>query len=650
MTITIWRPRVTEALSKPEPRTWRHAAEIVPLGTGGLYAAVAVAGAARLPWEGVAAAVSLAAFATVIVVASVTGNGVAAGYAAVCGAAASGWVLYAELTSPWTMTAAFALMCPALFLGAGYPVVRGHHQHAIAEAKRRAAEARRAAAARKWPDLLARIGAPGVALAGRVETRAGHTYRLRLPATGKVTFSKLERLTEALETAARLRDGAVRFERGDHAGEVLMHVAEKDILALTVPYPDDLSDFTVNRPFRIGTYEDGSGCEILYREVKILLIGLTGSGKSNLINVLIAQLGRCVDTVIFMIDQKGGRAALPWIQPWLEGNTPRPVIDWVATNREESERMLDALLRGIDARAHSGAGGEKITPTAAMPAIVLIIDEMAVIFGAHGGPRTSEQGTSNTRLAGKGTQIVQLGRSEAIDAILATQRGTVTMTGGGDLKSQCRLRIGLGVASENDARMIIPDNTSLAQMLPKLKHPGSGIVSDGDAKIAPVKFDRLEPGPGNAEIHRIAAELGDRRPEPDAVLTAAFGEDYALRWTMERAGHIPGFAHAAVLHGGRAPGGDEYDRRFSEIVSGEELAGLGQSVGEPAVNPARKRMLELLERSGVMGITPTALGLRLEAEGMGVVRQTIHEWLAEELDAGRVMKATYGRWKSARHG
>ena len=650
MSLTTWRPRVTDARIKPDGRTWRRAAVIVPLVIGGLYAMVAVAGAARLPWEGVAAAAGLAGFAVVIAVASVTASVVLAGYTAACGAVAAGWVLYAELTSPWTITAAFVLLAPALILGACYPVARRRHRRAIAEADRRAAEARQAAEARKWPDLLARVGAPGVTLAGSAETRAGHTYRLRLPPTGKVTFSKLERLTEALETAARLRDGAVRFERGGHAGEVLMHVAEKDILALTVPYPGDLSDLTVNRPFRIGTYEDGSACEILYREVKILLIGLTGSGKSNLINVLIAQLGRCVDTVIFMIDQKGGRAALPWIQPWLEGKTPRPVIDWVATNREESERMLDALLRGIDARAHSGAGGEKITPTAAMPAIVLVIDEMAVIFGAHGGPRTSEQGTTNTRLAGKGTQIVQLGRSEAVDAILATQRGTVTMTGGGDLKSQCRLRIGLGVASENDARMIIPDDTSVARLLPKLKHPGSGIVSDGDAKVAPVKFDRLEPGPGNAQIHRIAAELGDRRPEPDAVLTAAFGADYALRWTMERAGHIPGFARAAVLHGGRAPVGDEYDRRFSEIVSGAELAGLGQQTGERAGNPARRRMLELLERAGVMGMTPNALGLGLEAEGMGVARQTIHEWLAAELNAGRVVTATHGRWKAARHG
>ena len=138
MTITTWRPRVTEARIKPEPHTWRQAAVIVPLVAGGLYAVVAVAGAARLPWEGVAAAVGLAGFTVVIAAASVTGNGILAGYAAVCGAVACGWVLYAQLTSPWTISVAFALLGPALFLGAGYPVVHGRHRQAIAEANRRA--------------------------------------------------------------------------------------------------------------------------------------------------------------------------------------------------------------------------------------------------------------------------------------------------------------------------------------------------------------------------------------------------------------------------------------------------------------------------------------------------------------------------------
>lgn len=626
--------------SKPEAHHWRHAAEIVPLIAAAVFAAAALGRMLALPWWAVPVVMLTAAAGAVVATGAVTGSPVPVVFASAAGITVTGWSAYASLASPWSPAAVLGLLIPALFLGVLYPVIRGHHHQALAEARKLADAAKLAAEARKWPELLGRVGHKGITVADSAETRAGHTHRLHLPRTGKVTFSKLEKAADALETAARLRDGAIRFELGEHKGEVLMHVSENDILAQLIPYPDDLGDLTVNRPFGTGLYEDGSECELLFREVVALIVGLRGSGKSNKINVLVAQLGRCVDTVIFMIDLKGGRAALPWIRPWLEGRAPRPVIDWVATSREEAERMLAALLRGIDARAHSGAGGEKVTPTAAQPAVVLIIDEMAVIFGAHGGPRSSVQGTTNSKLAGMGTQIVQLGRSEAVDAILATQRGTVTMTGGGDLKSQCRLRIGLGVATEADARLIIPDDASVARLLPKLKHPGSGLVSD-DKRTAPVKFYRLE----NERIAEIAEALGDRRPEPDAVLAAALGEDYAARWTMERAGHIPGFARAARVGAreGTAPGEDDYDRRFEEIT-----AGLDGGEDDSGVHPARRRMLELLSRAGVMGMTPAAIGARLEAEGAGVARQTIQKWLAEELEGGRVVKATYGRWKAAR--
>jgi hypothetical protein len=633
---TTWKP---QAVSKPEPHYWRHAAEVVPLLAGGLFAAVAAARMTGLPWWCVPAAVTGVSGAGVAAAATVTGNLAVTGFAAVAGVTAAGWSLFAMLAGAWSAPGVFGLGVPALFLGVLYPVARGHHQHAVNEAKRRAEAEQQAAEGRKWAGLFAKVGAKGVTVADTQPTRAGHTHRLRLPASGKVTFAKLEKLADGLETAGRLRDGAIRFERGEHAGDVLMHVGENDILAQVVPYPDDLSDLTVNRPFRIGLNEDGTPREILYREVVILIVGLRGSGKSNLLNVLIAQLGRCVDTLIFMIDQKGGRAALPWIRPWMEGRTPRPVIDWVATTRDESERMLAAVLRGIDARSRSGTGGEKITPSPDHPAIALIIDEMAVIFGAYGGPRSSMDGTTNTTLAGMGTQIVQLGRSEAVDAILATQRGTVTMTGGGDLKSQCKVRVGLGVATEADARLIIPDDASVARILPKLKHPGSGIVSDHD-RVAPVKFDRIEP----EAIAGITEALGDRRPEPDPLLAEALGADYSARWTTARAGHIPGFARAARRLGPQ-PDDEETRRAFDEITGSMELLG---DDPEATAHPGRARMLELLAKAGVMGMTPASICSRLEAEGIGVVRQTIHKWLTEELDAGRVRKATYGRWTVAR--
>jgi hypothetical protein len=370
-----------------------------------------------------------------------------------------------------------------------------------------------------------------------------------------------------------------------------------------------------------------------------LLVGLRGSGKSNLLNVFIAQLGRCVDTMTFMIDLKGGRAAYPWIRPWLEGRCPRPVIDWVASDRAEAERMLQAVLRAVTARAHSGGGGEKITPSAAVPAIILIIDEMAVIFGLSS---SRQAGSSNVVLAQLGTRIVQLSRSEAIDLILATQRGTVTMTGGGDLKSQCGLRIGLGVASEADARYIIPDNASVARLLPRLQHPGTGIVSAGDARIAPVKFDRLEP----EQIDDIAARLGYVRPELDAVTMAALGDDYAERWTAARAGHIPGFQRAVVAQGARggASGDIDWEQQFSEMTAGLDIS----PDGERPLHPARLRMLELLDKAAVMGMTPARIQSALAAEGLGVVRQTIQKWLAEETETGRLVRASHGRYKSTK--
>lgn len=625
--------------SRPGPEHWQHAAEVVPLVTVALFAAAAASHLLRLPWWMLTTGVFAAAVAGLLATAMITAAGIPIAFAAAAGLLAVSWTAHAAVTTPWSVASVFTLVIPAVGLGILYPVVRGHHLHALAAARREAELARLASEARKWPDLLARLGAKGVTQAESVETRSGHTYRLGLPTSGKVTFATLEGLCDKLEAAARLRDGAIRFERGAHAGEAFMHVAENDILEQVIPYPHDLSDLTVNEPFPVGLEEDGSLADVLMREICELIVGIRGAGKSNLVNVHIAQLGRCVDVVMFMIDMKGGRAAMPWIRPWLEGRSPRPVIDWVATTRDEAERMLGALLRAIDARSVSGEGGEKITPSAEIPAVILIVDELAVIFGEHTGPKSKSEGTTNRQLASMGTQIVQTGRSEAIDAITATQRATVSMTGGGDFKSQFGLRMGLGVASEQDARSIIPDNSSVARILARLRHPGSGVISNKARPMTPVKFYRLE----HDKVDGLAAELGHRRPEPDAVLAAALGEDYARRWDADRAGHLAGYSRAAARWADAVPlRGVDVSREFDALTEG-----IDGDVDEDqaAVHPARARMLVMLRAKGVMGMTPRAIESQLEADGLGVARQTIMRWLKDELEAGQLEKGGYGRWK-----
>jgi heme exporter protein D len=597
---------------------------------------------------GVIAAV--AAAAALIPVLARAGPGAAAGYTLACGFAAGAWLIYAAAVSPrtWIAITAIAVLPPAL--GLLYPAVRRHQRYLAAEARRRAEEERLKADARKWPDLLERLGHPGISFRGETVTRSGHTIRLGLPLSGRVRFGTLAEATERIEIAARLRRGAVRVERGSRADEVLLHIAERDVLAEEIPLPGDSDPLTVNQPLPVGLHEDGTVCTVTLREVAALIVGLRGSGKSNLINVLIAQLSRCTDAVIFMIDLKGGRTALPWLRPWLQGRGGRPVIDWLATTRDEAERMLRAVLRGIDARAHSGAGGEKITPSADLPAVILIVEEVAVIFGMNSGPRTSLEGTTNATLAGLGTQVTQLGRSEAIDPVLVTQRGAVTMLGSGDLKSQCGLRIGLGVATEADARLVIPDDLQIAADLARLVHPGSGIVQSRDGRPVPVKFYRLD----HDRIAGIADRAAASRPAVDEVLAEALGADYRRRWTLERAGHLRGTAvpaaqgkgvHASLAPTGpgaqvRARGGDT-NREFAEII-----AGLDSGKAAAAAAPARKRMLEILGSTGVWGATASRLLTLLELEGIAPARQSLDRWLEEEETAGRVKRASHGRWKA----
>jgi hypothetical protein len=602
------RAAVTPAhrsLGRADPAR-RRALQVGPLLTGAVYAAGALASTVTLP--ALAVVVGCAVLGAGIVLAAVltAGTGLSAAHACACGVVASGWLAYAATTTALSWLAAVALLVPATVLTWMYPGIAARQHQAAQEARRASEAAAVAQVQNKWPDLLARIGHGGVRYAGQEDTLAGYLVHLRLPGSGRVTYSALAPATERLEVAARLRHGSLRFERGDQAHKVILHVAERDVLAETVPLPAEHGRLSINGPVPLGLFEDGRVCAVALREVATLIVGLRGSGKSNLLNVLLAQLARCTDVLIFAIDLKGGRMAAPWIEPWLADRTPHPVVDWLATDREEAERMLRALLRAVQARSRSGSGGEKIIPSPRQPAILLVCDEIAVILGiGTGGPRTSMEGVTNATLAGLATQLVMTGRSEAIDPIMATQRGTITMTGSADLKSQCALRIGLGVASEADARLIIPDDVRIAADLARLRHPGTGIVQQGKhGRVLPVKFYRIE----HEAIGQIAERYGPIRPEPDKILNDALGDDYASRWSRGRAGLRPGPA-------------------------------------DDAGHPGRRRMAAMLRSAGVKGMTVRGIADQLAADGAEVAQQTIHRWLTEEAAAGRVENASYGRWK-----
>jgi S-DNA-T family DNA segregation ATPase FtsK/SpoIIIE len=515
----------------PPPSAWTGREEAIGFGAG-IFAVLALAISAghglavpRWPWV---AGVGVVALASCIVARIKAGATSLALWWAVVAVLSGGWLGWARFTdikvvAPWLL-----LVVGVVALACWLPMVRKREYRLAEEAAQLAAERERQAHRNRWPRLLERIGHPGVQLVRQDETESGYVLVLRLAGTGHVTINKLRNDVERLEVAADVRRGSLHFEEGATARDVLLYVSTRDFLADTIPYVDDGELLSIQNPIPVGRYEDGTVCELTLREVAVLIVGLRGSGKSTLLNVLLAQLVRCVDVLVFCIDMKY-RLVMPWVSGYLEDERNGMAVDWAATDRHEAELMLRAFVRGIEARAAAGVG-EKIEPDPHQPAVFLVIDEIASIFGVGTGPRSSFEGTTNTTLAGIGTDAVRLGRSEAMDLIAASQRGTVTMLGTGDFKSQFPLRIGLRVQNEAEAQAVIPDDQHAAKILASLRHEGTGLVQERDGRNMRVKFFRITP----QQVSEIARKYGPMKPGPEDVLAHALGEEYETRWDRFR--------------------------------------------------------------------------------------------------------------------
>ena len=641
-------------MTAPDRQTWEHATETVALLGAAALAAVAVLPGAGVPGWAIWAIEALGGVVAALAIWSSTGSAVFSCYAFTVGATLatwSAWALHHGLWHAGVITiwlGGLIVLGPAGALSCRVPPVPGDPgQPETPEEEEDELE--------DFTHMFSTIeGCDGVEAVEIRQERSGRVVRLQLPRTGRVTMANLETVAGRIEVILHLKRGAVDFFHASHSGDVVMRLRERNVLADKIFMKREHWASTINKPFAIGVCEDGSLAMFTLRELHALIAGTTGSGKSNLNNVIVGQLARCTDTIIWMIDMKGGRTARPWLQAWTEGKAGAPVLDWVATSRSEAEAMMRAFVKAIDVRANSGIGGSKIVPSASMPQIILICDEMADLFGAlRGGKKDIGEGeATNSMFIRLAEEIAQKGRSEAGASVWATQRATVTMAGSGDLKANCKQRIALGAASEGDLRSIIPDVRGAQRLLGSMADtPGTGVLAMGRNASMLIKFFYADhPDDPASEtgdslcnngcvpacpVYKTAVETGGIRPRLDRITAEGLGDIYTTRW--ERAGHL---LRRAIPDGGGTAVADVDIDQFEDI-----LRRGGVKDPEARLDPARRRVREILGDRGAMGATPGYLMGELEKEGLAVARQTLQRWLAADAKDGVVHNADFGRWK-----
>jgi S-DNA-T family DNA segregation ATPase FtsK/SpoIIIE len=294
--------------------------------------------------------------------------------------------------------------------------------------RRRRARVRIERTVQAWPDIAENMGLPGSRIASATGDAWGFTARVIL--RKGITAAQAINQVPAIESGLGIRPGSARaLPDPGRADRVILRVIETDPHAQAISWPGQ-PETSIARPVDIGLFEDGRPVSAAILRRNILIGGTTGSGKSGIVNVILAHLVACADVMVWGVDLKGGME----LQPWAE------CLPRLATTPREAIALFRDATRELDRRAEimTDSGARLWEPTPESPGLVIVADEYAEMPGEAQDDADS---------------LSRRGRAVAENLIAATQRPTQEAMGGNAVRSQMDVRICLRVRERRDVQL-----------------------------------------------------------------------------------------------------------------------------------------------------------------------------------------------------
>ncbi|MFH8733889.1 hypothetical protein ACH4F5_20325, partial [Streptomyces sp. NPDC017964] len=263
----------------------------------------------------------------------------------------AGWTTWAITTCPLSWAALGSLATIGVGMGAGARSValyeEAREEEALAAEQRQVARevtAERRAIAAAWVERIQRICNVTVKVLAVEMWESGNGYSLDLEPQGGITYDRLAQHGPALSADAKLPHGCTAsFGPGVDQGRAILDVTSRNVLSELREYPDDYGPLSVHTGIPWGFRTNGDEVLAYVREQCALVVGPTGSGKTNLLHGILGGFSRTTDMLTWVIDLNAGSAGLPWVLPALNGELTqdsgkpvRPGIDWLAGTYEEA--------------------------------------------------------------------------------------------------------------------------------------------------------------------------------------------------------------------------------------------------------------------------------------------------------------------------
>lgn len=370
----------------------------------------------------------------------------AAAEAATAAATVGGWIAAAVTWGPLGWPAHLLTWIYLAGAAGGYWWLR-RHEAVRAARKRRDDLAADIADKARWHEILPRIGLGGWHVQWRRPTNLGEE-RLITTSPENALASRIagnsSGIAEKLAHVLGLPYGRIDVTTTDYPGELIIGIRTVDVSTraaayhpMTVPWPDkEPSPFaewfpgttTIREPVTWGfSPEDGSPLTMTpFSSIGgrvIGVIGMTGSGKSNLLNNAREAFTRMPDARLVQLNGAHMGDELTW-EPLCALTLCGPV----ATDEEIRANIgeaLSALCLLVTQRSATLAdtGHSTFQPTRDNPAVCVVIDEVDEIVKHVPGA-----GQALEFLASKQ-------RKSAVCLLLATQRAVIAALGGGMVRA-----------------------------------------------------------------------------------------------------------------------------------------------------------------------------------------------------------------------
>ncbi|TRV71771.1 DUF87 domain-containing protein [Streptomyces sp. 130] len=350
---------------------------------------------------------------------------------------------------------------------------------------------------------------------GTVEVEAGGTIEAVQGTTSRVAA--------ALQVPP---SGVIVTPDAENAGRGTISLRVADLLKDGVPFaaPDALGMMPTH-PIPVGLYADGEvwlldpfSAPILQH---VLVMGVTGAGKSEFLRSLVAHLATRRKMTVFLVDLAKGRQTVGHIA---DG------IDWLIQDVKEAKRLLRALPAAIKARGDvlAAEGLDQWTPESSLNAMLVWIEEAADVADFQ-----------------ELEEIARKARSVGIWLGISLQRATWTNVST-DVRANLQGAVCFGVDKPADASFCLPDMVTDAGAIPAWGSSRPGYAFAAGMGI-PDSRTTMEVRSGLTDRHELAALVEAAAPyrDPlDETTAAALGQAYAQRTHRGTNRTTPGLAPA----------------------------------------------------------------------------------------------------------